>query len=61
MKSFEELYEELNDRNEHYMFISFVRSLTKEESRDAIKVRCTLRRMEQMMLDGNYDTLSLVR
>lgn len=61
MKSFEELYEELNEKKADYMFIKAVRYLEENEARDYAKTESVLRKMERMMSDGNYDTLSLIR
>ncbi len=61
MKSFEELYEELNEKKADYMFIRAVRYLEENEARDYAKTVSVLHQMELMMSDGNYDTLSLIR
>lgn len=61
MKSFEELYDELYDELEHYIYVMSVRRLTNDERDGLSKVERTIKRMERMMTNGNYDTLQLVR
>ena len=61
MKSFEELYDELYDKLDHYIYVMSVRRLTNDEHDGLHKVESTIRRMERMMANENYDTLQLVR
>lgn len=60
MKSFEDLYNELCEKHEHYIYARFYRRLTKEETQDDAKVNYLIRKMDNMAAQGDYDTMKLL-